>query len=95
MAHVHVVIVGFSQIVRAVRSLHIPDATERNFVSIPTTNISPYLVEGGNTTILKRTTPLSDVPPIVFGNMANDGGHLLLSPEEREELLTEIPNAPC
>ena len=91
MAHVHVVIVGFSQIVRAVRSLHIPDATERNFVSIPTTNISPYLVEGGNTTILKRTTPLSDVPPIVFGNMANDGGHLLLSPEEREELLTEDP----
>jgi len=91
MAHVHVVIVGFSQTPHAIRSLHVPDASERNFVSIPATNISPYLVEGGNTTILKRTNSISDAPTIVFGNMANDGGHLLLSPDEKDELIAEDP----
>jgi hypothetical protein len=88
-AHVHVVIIGFSQLARTVKTLYIPDATETNFAANVVTNISPYLVEGGNTTIRKRTTPMSDAPPIVFGNMANDGGHLLLSPEQRDELVAE------
>jgi hypothetical protein len=88
-AHVHVVIIGFSQVSRTIKTLYIPDATETNFPASTVTNISPYLVEGGNTTIRKRTTPLSVAPPIVFGNMANDGGHLLLSPEEREHLIAE------
>lgn len=90
-AHVHVVIIGFSQAFRTTKTLYIPDPTETNFSANTVVNISPYLVEGGDTTIRKRTTPLSEAPPIVFGNMANDGGHLLLSPEERERLIVDNP----
>jgi hypothetical protein len=85
------VIIGFAQVSRMVRILYVPDSNERSFAAFPASNISPYLVEGGNTTILKRTTPLSNAPDIVFGNMANDNGHLLLSEEERAELIEEDP----
>lgn len=50
-------------------------------------NISPYLVEGGNDVIKKRSKPLSDVPPICFGSMPNDGGNLLLTADEAAGLV--------
>ena len=54
-------------------------------ISVP--NINPYLVAGSNIYIQKRSQPLSKLPEINFGSMANDGGHLLLSPEEKDSLI--------
>lgn len=56
-------------------------------------NISPYLVEGSDLVVTKRTQPLCDAPALAFGSMANDGGHLLLSDPERHELLAAEPAA--
>jgi len=41
---------------------------------------------------LSRSKPVSEVSEIAFGNMPNDGGHLTLSDEEKNELLKKEPN---
>ena len=50
-------------------------------------NINPYLVEGSNSFIQRRMKPLSNLPEMNFGNMANDGGSLLLSSDEKNTIL--------
>jgi hypothetical protein len=56
-------------------------------------NISPYLTEGGNVCVHKITQPISNIPKMVMGNMARDGGHLILSPEEKERLISDYPES--
>ncbi|MFO0840210.1 MAG: DNA methyltransferase [Phycisphaerae bacterium] len=92
-AHVHVVIVGFAT--RNGRGKTIVDYgdDETHPTTTPVSRINPYLVEGPNVVVTPRTTPICHVPPIVFGSMPNDGGHLLLSDEERAELLRTEPAA--
>lgn len=52
-------------------------------------NINPYLTDATNIIVTGRSKPLSKFPEISFGNMANDGGNLLLSEEEKEELINQ------
>lgn len=56
-------------------------------------NINCYLIEGRNIVVTKRTKSISKLPKMNFGNMANDGGGLILSKEEKENLLLEYPTA--
>lgn len=50
-------------------------------------NISPYLVDGSNDVVSKRSKPISDLPPICFGSMPNDGGNLLLTADEAAAMI--------
>lgn len=54
-------------------------------------NISPYLIDMPNVIIERRSKPICNVPKMLFGNKATDGGHLLLSPEEKTELISKEP----
>lgn len=54
-------------------------------------NINPYLSEGRNIVVTKKETPISDFPNINFGNMPNDGGGLILSTDEKENILRHFP----
>ncbi|KQB10590.1 class I SAM-dependent DNA methyltransferase [Vibrio metoecus] len=56
-------------------------------------NINAYLVDAPDQYIYPEARPLSAIPPMVFGNMPNDGGFLILSPEENEEIISIHPNA--
>jgi N-6 DNA Methylase len=56
-------------------------------------NINPYLAEGNDLVILRRRIPISNIPPINFGSMPNDGGHLIFTESEREEFLKSEPDA--
>ena len=49
-------------------------------------NINPYLIAGNNVIVEKAMKPLTQVSLMDFGNKADDGGHLTLSPAELEEL---------
>ena len=92
-AKVHCVIVGFSDAdikrrgeqYSAKRRLY--DASGCRM----TPHINAYLQPAEDVWIRSRRTPLADVPHMVFGNMANDGGHLILTSQERAELLRERP----
>lgn len=55
--------------------------------------INAYLVDAPDVLIESRRTPISPVPPIVFGSMPNDDGNLLLNDDERDALITAEPNA--
>jgi len=61
--------------------------------AIPANNINPYLVDAPDILLESRTRPISDVPEMVYGNKPVDGGYLLLSPEEKAELLYKNPQA--
>jgi hypothetical protein len=90
MAHVHVVIIGFG--VHDTDGKHIYDHSDETQIKVLNVrNISPYLVEGSDVAIPNRTTPICDVPKMSWGNKPTDGGHLLLSPEEKRELLKAEP----
>lgn len=56
-------------------------------------NISPYLIEGDNTIVAKRSRPLSAVPPMMKGNQPTDGGNLIMLPSERDAFLGSYPEA--
>ena len=88
-AHVHCVIVGFS---------HASNDTPRTIYTDgrpqTVTNINGYLVDAIDVFIEARKKPLCDVPNLVFGNMANDGGFLCdYSPERKQEIVSQYPEA--
>ncbi len=57
-------------------------------------SISPYLAPGTATFVTALDSPLSeDISEVVAGSMPRDGGHLILSETEKEELLAEHPDA--
>ncbi|HUZ57639.1 MAG TPA: type IIL restriction-modification enzyme MmeI [Hanamia sp.] len=56
-------------------------------------NINPYLVDAKDILINKKSNPISRVPKMNFGNMPLDGGHLLLSDQEKKDFLLKEPNA--
>ena len=55
--------------------------------------IGPYLVPGRETIVDQTLTPLSELRPILTGNSPYDGGNLLLTTEDRTQLLTRHPEA--
>lgn len=56
-------------------------------------NINAYLVNGGNTIVLKRQSPLSQLSNIATGNIPYDGGNLILSEDERNKFLETNPES--
>lgn len=56
-------------------------------------NINAYLIDGKDIFIKSRGNAISNLPEINFGSMANDGGNLLLSEEEKDDLLSSNPEA--
>ena len=56
-------------------------------------NINPYLLDTTNVVVTGRSKPISNFPEISFGSMANDGGNLLLSEQEKNELIQKEPKS--
>ncbi|MFL0684612.1 MAG: class I SAM-dependent DNA methyltransferase [Algoriphagus aquaeductus] len=52
-------------------------------------SISPYLIEGSHTILFQRPSSISNFPEAVLGSSGIDGGHLILTPEERIEFINE------
>ncbi len=93
-AHVHVVIVAFASGAAHLEVKHLFfTATDAGAAGQQVLNISPYLVEGPNKALMTRRRPLSGVPQMLWGNKPTDGGHLILSQQERNDLLRECPAA--
>lgn len=87
-AHVHCVIVGFSQVNLEKKHIYMNKGLVKRVKQI-----NGYLVEAPMVFIERRRKPLLDVKPMIFGSMANDGGYLILSSEEKEELLKKYPGS--
>ena len=92
-AHVHVVIVGFGTVDAVPKPIYDYDSDSEKSTLSTVRNISPYLVEGPDRAVSTRTDPICSVPKMSWGNKPTDGGHFILSPEERTELLAQEPQA--
>ena len=92
-AAVHCVIVGFGTSPSRQRRLFEYDDIKGEPHEVKAVSINPYLVDAVETVLPSRRQPISPVPPIVFGSMPNDGGHLLLSDQEKREFLRAEPAA--
>ncbi len=86
-AAVHCVIVGFSLFDRAKKFIYNVEGE-----ALEVANISPYLVPGTNVLVSARSHPLCDVPKMSFGNQPRDGGNFVISPQERDEILSKSPD---
>ena len=62
-----------------------------NRISRTVKNINPYLVEGENNFLFRRSSPLSNFPEMMKGNYPTDDGNLLLTPSEKDALLKDYP----
>ncbi len=56
-------------------------------------NINPYLSTGSSVFIAKRMKPISQIPSMSYGSKIVDNGQLIYSTEEKNELLTNYPEA--
>ncbi len=92
-AAVHCVIIGFGAELPEKRRLFEYDTVDGEPHEVAAKSINPYLVDAAETVLASRRHTVSQVPPIVFGSMPNDGGHLLLSDDEKRELLRIEPAA--
>ena len=92
-AAVHCVIIGFGLHDVAEKWLFDYDTPKSEPHAVKAANINPYLVDGPDMVISNRTTPLCAVPRMCWGNKPTDGGHLILSAEERDDLLKKEPDA--
>lgn len=90
-AAVHVVIVGFGNFDIEDKYLFEYENIKGQPHKVAVKKINPYLVEGGDIAIKPRPKPLCSVPPIVFGSMPNDGGNLLLTDDEKKQMLAKEP----
>lgn len=88
-AAVHCVIIGFSfRNTENKRYLYLNDKTVKSVK-----NINPYLMSAPNVFVQNRTTPICSAPKMLFGNMPRDNGNLILSEDEKNELIKREPLA--
>ncbi len=86
-AAVHCVIIGFST--DEVKNKYLFTSSGK---MQQVSSISPYLFEGDNTFAVSQKVPLCNVPQMNFGNQPRDGGHFVLSEEEKNELIRQEPS---
>lgn len=92
-AAVHCVIIGFSKENPKVKRLFDYAQPTSAPHEIPVENISPYLLPTADLVAQKRQQPFGSSPKIRCGSKPSDGGHLILTVEEMEQLLLVEPNA--
>ncbi len=92
-AAVHCVIIGFSLQKAAKKIIFEYADIQGEPHAIPANNINPYLVDAPNVALENRTYSICDVPKMINGSKPADGGNLLLSDEEKHELLIVEPQA--
>ena len=92
-AAVFCVIIGFGAQATKTRRLFEYEDIKGEPHEIKVQNINPYLVGASDSIVESRSKPICEVNKMVFGSMANDGGNLLLSEEEKRALVAQEPNA--
>lgn len=92
-AAVHCVIVGFGLSDSPGKLIFEYESIKGEPHAVPVNNINPYLVDAPNIVLQNRRTPVCNVPEIVNGSKATEGGNLLLSDAEKMTLIAQTPSA--
>ncbi len=92
-AAVHCVIIGFSQTNRLSKLLVEYEDISGDGIPSYVDKINPYLLNAGNTVVTSRAKPLCEVPKIIMGNQAMDGGNLIIEAEDYTDFISREPLA--
>lgn len=84
-AAVIVVIIGLCSIGKSKKVIYSQESI------IQCTNINPYLLNAPNIIIGRTSSPISNLPEMIKGSMPTDGGYLLMSEEEKNDLYDKYP----
>lgn len=90
-AGVHVVIIGLSPKNGSKKTIF--KLINKAWHSEAVENISPYLVTGSNVSIKSSNKPIHLGMTMMSGNSGYDGGHLLMTSDEKIELINKEPEA--
>ena len=85
-AHVHCVIVSFSDV-------KTPKVIYDNDKQKNADNINAYLIDAPDVYIESRKHPLCNVPEMVTGNRPADGGHLIIEAEDYADFIKQEPSS--
>jgi hypothetical protein len=92
-AAVYCVIVGFANYDTINKSIFEYEDIKGEAHEQKVKNINPYLVDAKDFLIDKNSNPICNVPKMSFGNMPLDGGNLLLTDDEKNELIIKEPKS--
>ena len=85
-AHVHCVIIGFSAV--NVQNKILFDGGKDIYAD----NINAYLIDAPSVFLESKSKPVSSVPQMSSGGKPVEGGFLILSPDERENIIKKEPH---
>lgn len=83
-AGVTVVIIGIGKRSSSLRKLYSEGANDETVVR-EASHINAYLTPGADVVVEAQSEPLAELPAMSFGNMPNDGGHLLLNAQDADD----------
>ena len=86
-AAVDCAIVGLRKVSSSVKFIH------NGEIQTEAENINPYLVNAPTTWVKPRNKPNSTLPSMLLGSVPKDGGGFILSPREKDELLSLYPKS--
>lgn len=92
-AAVHCVIIGFANFDVSTKLLYEYETSRSEAHEVRVKNINPYLVEADDIVVMKRRKPLCNTPEMLYGSKPADGGNLVLSVEDKNNLLLIQPEA--
>ncbi|MDO9281686.1 MAG: class I SAM-dependent DNA methyltransferase, partial [Methylotenera sp.] len=92
-AAVHCVVIGFGLQDVANKIIYEYDDIKGEPHAVKAANINPYLADAPNLVMLPRTNPICNVSPMVNGSKPTDGGNLILSVENKADLISKEPQA--
>jgi len=93
IAAVFVVIIGFAAHDTGKKYIYEYETLTSNPHKLKAKNINPYLIEGDDIVVKKRSTPICETPEIKYGSKPVDDGNYFFTDEERKEFLKIEPNA--
>jgi hypothetical protein len=82
-AGVTVMVIGIRNISKAPKFIY------NNNIKNTSKNISPFITDSDNIYVHDRRESISKLPEMTYGSMPNEGGFLILTEEEKNELLRE------
>ena len=93
VAAVHCVIIGFGAFDTEKKIIYEYEDIKGEPHAVAAKNINPYLVDAPDVILANRNTPASAAPEMNYGSFALDDGNYTLSETDREQILTENPDA--
>jgi len=88
-AGVSVIVIGLRNALNSKKDKYIFE----NGIKHAVTNINPYLIEGHNIIIPRRSASISRLPKIVRGSMPTDGGNLILNATQYADQVKNNPES--